>query len=162
MTTEQHLEQLERQVRRANRTGIAALAVVMAGLILLAGMLATSRARAATEPEPEAVTASEFRLVDVEGKTRALLCLEDNNPRLRFYDEQGTVRATFKLDTYGPGLVFAQENGKLAMGLGSTDNIVSLGLGHDGNLRAVFSVDEAGKPGIIFRDSTGRTFWSAP
>ena len=36
MTPEQRLEQLERQVRRANRTDIAALAVVMAGLILLA------------------------------------------------------------------------------------------------------------------------------
>ena len=157
MTPEQQVEKLERQLRRLLRIGSTVLVTVLSVVALCAGLLVTNRARAQSGPQPDVVTATEVRLVDAQGRARAVLAMEENEPRLRLYDEQGRVRASL-----GPNLVIAGADGKPGASLGVNEHASTLALGRDGNVRALLTVDEGAKPRLVFRDSTGKTSWSAP
>jgi len=92
------LDRLERFQRRAIATGgIAALVTAAAAF-----GAATRQGTAQFPPEgqPRPVKASSFELVDLGGRTRAVLRMQDGQPTLQFFDVSGamalclTVRGT--------------------------------------------------------------------
>jgi len=85
---------------------------------------------------PRVISAQEFRLVDSEGHTRAVLDLSDDGlPYFQLKDEFNTDRVWIGISS--------------ETGLAVSDV--------DGKTRLVLSVDEQGEPTLVVRDRTGRT-----
>jgi hypothetical protein len=85
---------------------------------------------------PKTISAQEFRLVDTQGRVRALLAFAENGqPFLQLRDEFETYRVW--------------------MGI-SDDTGVAL-RDVDGKTRLVLSVDEQGEPALVVRDRQHRT-----
>jgi hypothetical protein len=85
---------------------------------------------------PKTISAQEFRLVDPQGRVRAMLAFTENRePFLQLRDE---------FDTY-----------RVWMGI-STDTGIAVRDG-DGKTRLVLSVDEQGEPSLVVRDRQHRT-----
>jgi|GEM_PF-4250974 len=163
MTQEQRVEKLQRQNCRFRRTGTAvSFAVCLTGVVC-AGLLATSCTGNKGAQPPTVVTATEFRLVDSSGMTRAVLAIEHGHPLLRFLDEQGKYRASVGLQDYGPSLFFARSNGRPGTSIGVGTNGPAMAFGDSaGNPRIMLVVDSTGAPKIMLRDTTGHTAWTAP
>jgi len=161
MTSRGRCEAQRRQTRRAVRVYLTGFATILAGAALL-GMVATGCSGTGEGTARDTVTAKEFRLVNDAGETRAVLALEEDSPTLRFYDRQGRIRASLLLTEASPRLVLNDENGKPGLSLGLSEQGSALALGNAGNVRILLTVDANGSPELLFRDSTGKTSWSAP
>ena len=122
----QRLANLERQNRRFKRTGLAAM--VLAGATLLIGQ-ATPQWK---------VEAERFVIKDAEGKVRAELGMAGHGPLLALYDEDGTRRAVFGIAEKGPGIFFFDAIQKRRVDLGVAEKGPVLVL-YDENGNAVFS-----------------------
>lgn len=87
--------------------------------------------------QPQTVTAQQFRLVDANGNTRALLsCGPDGNPNLVFEDSHGHPR--------------------VKVGLEQGENPVVLVNSANGNARAQMLVEADGSLGMVLHDAEGR------
>jgi len=101
----QRLEKLERQNRRMKLAGVGAL--VIAAAFLLMGQASGPR----TLPE---VRANSFVLVDAQGRQRATLSMDMNEPGLALRDASGAIRAMLANSPQGPTLGLLDANGKAA------------------------------------------------
>ncbi|WP_455387932.1 hypothetical protein [Petrachloros mirabilis] len=85
---------------------------------------------------PKTVSAQEFRLVDTQGRARALLAFTENGqPFLQLRDE---------FDTY-----------RVWMGISNDTGVAVRDV--DGKTRLLLSVDEQGEPSLVVRDRQHRT-----
>jgi hypothetical protein len=105
----ERLERLEKQNRRLKRSGLAALILVSA--VLLMGQ-ATHRSRV--------VAAERFNLLDSTGKTRAELLMLGDGPALKLYDAQRKVRAALSIYQSTPFLGLYDPSGMARIGLTNT------------------------------------------
>lgn len=97
----------------------------------------TAEVQTTTKEEiPRTIIAQEFRLIDSQGRVRALLSFSENNePFLHFIDED--------------------ERNRVWMGI-SIDTGVAI-RDRDGKTRLLLSVDEQGEPSLVVRDRQHRT-----
>jgi hypothetical protein len=85
---------------------------------------------------PKTISAQEFRLVDTQGRVRALLAFTENSqPFLQLRDE---------FDTYRVWMGISNETGVAVRDV-------------DGKTRLLLSVDEQGEPSLVVRDRQHRT-----
>ena len=85
---------------------------------------------------PKLISAQEFRLVDTQGRVRALLAFTENNqPFLQLRDE---------FDTY-----------RVWMGISNDTGVAVRDV--DGKTRLLLTVDEEGEPSLVVRDRQHRT-----
>jgi hypothetical protein len=116
MTTEERLENLERELAATRRRS----RWLLGGLALGLGALALVWASAASVPKAEAqdavgargLLANELIIVDENGKVRAMLGVYAGGPSLGLYDENGKERATLGVYAGGPALALRDENSK--------------------------------------------------
>ncbi len=136
------------------------LFAVLAAVLVLAAGCASDK----TGQQSGVVTGSEFRLVDADGATRAVLALDNGNPVLRFMDRQGKIRTSLLMyEDGGSGLVFTQESGRPGASIGSNAAGPALAFGDGaGNVRALLTVGKDGTPKLVLKDTTGHAAWTAP
>lgn len=124
--------------------------------------------RAATERQsPEvnvrAVEASEFRLVDRDGRLRAVLESTPQGPRLAMMQEDGSIALEITLAPDGPGIRLGDENGQTRVFIGAMRDAARLGMADsDGNQRIFLGVNAKGTPTITTYDARQREVWEAP
>lgn len=147
MNTEERLEMLEKELARAKRRSVVAIA--LAGLLLAAACLGNGN-----NPK-DVIRAKEFALEDENGHIRGRLTLMKGAPGLSLNDENGTLRAGLVLVETGAGLSLYNESGKPQATLGITELGAGLLLSDaNGVERIALAVPEAG-PAIILFDETG-------
>jgi len=154
MTTEERLENLERELartKRRNRWLVAVVGLAVVGLILAwtwNKTTATVQAQAVGGAE-KVIRANAFILEDENGKTRARLGLGLNNAgpvALDLFDENGKDRVELVADMYEPRIRLYDEKGKARAWLRvGKDGSPSLDLrDENGEIRAMVSLDEYG------------------
>jgi len=131
-------------------------AAVLSGLIggTFAHWFLFSPAQA--QSEAKIVTATELRLVDESGRTRALLSLLLGKPRLIMTDDKGEFRVEMGLDAEGhPNLTLRDQAGRTraALSLSQGDPVLSF-LDTDGRRRLNLNLNHAGAPILIMRDDS--------
>ena len=123
------------------QTGVLITVGVLSGLLggIVAACLVGGVSVTAQEPTgegPAIVSAKEFRLIDRQGHTRALLALsEEGQPFLQMRDEFETSRVWVGIST---------ETGVAVHDV-------------DGKTRLVLSVDQDGSPSLVVRDRKHQT-----
>jgi hypothetical protein len=127
MTTEQRLENLERELARVKRRSRWLLATVLlgTGLVFLAAawMGTPYKALAADAAKaPTIIRANEFILEDTTGKTCAHMIGEAEGPAFRLFDQKGKRRAAISVNKEGVGILLSDENGKMRAALSSEKN----------------------------------------
>ena len=155
MTTDERLENLERELTRAKRrnrwlvVGLAVVGVALAWTITKSTS-GTQTREAAKEPKnAQVIRATAFVLVDDEGRERGKLEMGENGPSLDLYDETGKTRAmlaagkdlagsalclyddkgkSYSVLLFEGGLFLRDENGKLRAGLNVSGGQASLEL----------------------------------
>jgi len=145
MTTEERLENLERELARAKRRNRCLLAAVLLGagvVILAAAWIGTpEKALAANAAKaPTIIRANGFIVEDANGKSRIMLAMTEDGPTLSLLDENGKGRAILNVirgvailglndengkpramlgvSKEGPAIGLTDENGKTRVGLG--------------------------------------------
>ena len=155
MTTEERLEIVEKELaaakRRIGRLVIGGAVALVCIAILLAAWL-----------RPAEVRARKFVLVDGDGKTRALLTVDEDGPRLGLTDESGKARAELRVAKNGPTLNLSDKNGNARAGLSVLKDgpVLDLDKG-SGKTRALLTVEEGG-PGMRLYGENDKILWSAP
>ena len=87
MNIDERLERLEKQMRFYKRLVIVLALVIVAGVTM--GQADYSK-RVVTKPTyGEEIQATQFLVVDKEGRTRAFIGMFGNDPGIRLYDENG-------------------------------------------------------------------------
>lgn len=123
------------------QTGMLITVSILSGLLggIVAASLVGGSHVTAQEPAgelPGIVSAKEFRLIDRQGHTRALLSFNgEGQPFLQMVDEFDTDRVWFGI---------SKETGVAVRDV-------------DGKTRLVLSVDEDGLPSLVVRDRTHQT-----
>ena len=122
MTTEERLENLERELTRVKRNnrllmlGTVILAVLVLGWYPLTQQWVSSAYAQGTPTGPKIMRANQFILEDENGKPRASLVLVKDGPVLSLDDENGKTRATLALSKIGPVLrEILWQGGKIAL-----------------------------------------------
>ncbi len=155
MTTEERLENLEREVGRAKRRSRWLLAALGLGLAALALVWALAGGAPGAE-----VRARRLVLEDDEGRERATLEMGAYGPRLRLLDAAGQDRARLAVIADDSGLSLADENGKFCALLRVSKEGRALGLADEnGKPRVVLCVR---KDGSVLSLEKGKEIWSAP
>jgi len=159
MTTEERLENLERELARAKRRTRRLLAgavlVLGIGLVVWAFGPDKTLAQVAAGGVKE-VRANQFLLVDENGKPRAKLSVDKDGPWLVLADENGKDRAALGVDEDGPRLALLDANGKVRAGLAMDEDGPGLYLyDENDNLRVMVSVDKDGS-GLSLSDENGK------
>jgi len=116
MTTEERLENLERELKktkagltaskRRNRWMLGGVALLILGCLAIA----------ATPGNNRTIRANTFILEDANGKPRASMSMDKDGPSLVMCDANGKTRAGMSASEDGSGLVLADENGNLIWG----------------------------------------------
>jgi hypothetical protein len=178
-------------MRRREVLLIIALTVV-AGVVggALSNRVFMARTAAAQEAEQQrkVITAEEFRLVDEDGKIRAVLVAGSKGDiSINFYDRYDENRATLGLSSEGQpvlklfdqgSLEFADKNGQIRVRVDvAYDGSPSLRLyDEDGRSRAALgcvsletadtartgSVEKRAESSLVLSDKQGKVMWSAP
>ncbi len=151
---EERLESLERQNRRIKLAGLAAL--VIAGAVVLTG-LAWPRGSASGQAGKSAtvIRATEFVLVDAQGRTRAALEMYMGGPELVLYDANGKLRARLDVSPDGQGLRLYDANEKARAVLNVIADQPGLAVSDaNGKMGAVLSVLADG-PVLSLNDAQG-------
>lgn len=123
MTTEERIEKLEAELietktgltaaKRLTRRLMAGAGVVMGMFALFVAVRAiTGVAQSQTGDSNKIITAKEFRVVDDQGKKRAVLAMAKDGPHLDLCDENGRSRAVLSTSKYEPGLTLYDKTGK--------------------------------------------------
>lgn len=129
-------------------------AAVLSGLIGGASAHWFFFSPAQAQPEAKAVNATELRLVDETGRTRALLSLLLGKPRLIMTDDKGEFRMEMGLDAEGhPNLTLRDQAGRTraALKLNQGDPVLSF-LDTGGRRRVTLKLNASGAPIMIMRD----------
>ena len=151
---EERLERLERALRTAKRRSRWLLAA--GGLAAVGCFLAWVVGNTATTAQahgPKVIRANQFILEDETGKTRAMLTVDKDGPRLCLDDQNGKCRATLHMAKDGPSLRLFDESDKPRVGLAISDE--------SGKVRAGLAVTKAGS-GLVLSDESGKVIWSRP
>jgi len=164
MTTEERLENLEKELARAKRRNRLLLAAVMlgAGAVILAAawigtpekVLAENAAKA-----PTILRANGFILEDENGKSHAIMSATKDGPALWMFDENGVPRAGLSLLKDEPRLALFDKNGKVRASLLALKAGPGLALfDENGKTRAELTTMGKGKdmPGLILYDENGK------
>lgn len=135
VTTEERLDQLERELSRAKRrqrwllavVGLAIVGAILAWTLTKTTPAAHTQAVGGTErvvhantkdifdevsSQPQVVRATAFVLVDDEGRKRGKLEMASIGPTLGLCDESGKTRAELVVSADGPALCLYDEKGK--------------------------------------------------
>jgi len=149
---EERLEKLERTTRRY-RLVLAGLSMaILATGVIWVVMVTTSRALAQKTGEArKIIRASQFDLVDENGKDHGGLCVtKDGTALLVLMDENGMTRFQVYVTNEGPVLNLVDENGqkRVALGPGKTEQAGKLTTYTESSLRLI--------------DRGGSVIWSAP
>ena len=105
------------------------------------------------------VTATEFRLVDDAGRTRALLSLLRGRPRLIMLGETGEFQMELGIDQENsPALRFRDPDGKprVRLALASSGAPDLSFMDRSGNDRSVLALSRDGAPALRMNDEAGR------
>jgi hypothetical protein len=124
MTTEQRLDMLENELKRA-KVFIGCLL----GTFVSALIIGTVGAASTEWPKligANKIIANSFFLKNEEGKTTALLTTDEKGPSLNLFDENGKTRILLNVTEGQPSLILSDENGKLRAALGYTKSGPSL------------------------------------
>ncbi len=137
---------------------LALVVIGLAGLVggALSNWLLQSQAQAGTS---KLLTGTELRLLDENGRTRALLSLMRGKPRLIMTDENGEFRIEIGMAAGGePGLWLRDQDGRARIGLTLSNsgepNLHFMDAG--GSKRAAIRLNSDGSPAFFLRDETGR------
>jgi hypothetical protein len=167
MTTEERLEKLERELAAAKRRNhwlLTIMALIIGGLTLVWTLTKTTSAAYAQEAEAvqKIIRASEFVLVDENGKIRAALSVSKDGAGLTLWDENGKFRASLSANKDGTMLGLRDENGKLRASLSAVKDGPGLDLfDENGKPRAGLAVLKDGSL-LHLKDENGKTIWRAP
>jgi endogenous inhibitor of DNA gyrase (YacG/DUF329 family) len=159
VTAENRLAKLEKELRSAKRrdcgllVGLAlCLGIGIAGWTLRQRMASTQRAGAVQKE----IHANKFLLEDENGKARALLYMDKNEPTLALSDENGKFSAFLTVNKNGPRLILSDENGKASAFLSVNKNEPSLEMYDEtGEIRAVLHVSK-NEPSLSLADEKGK------
>ncbi len=159
------LEALSQRIARLERTsgrwkGLASIALVLAGMVVLIGAAAGKKAKS-----PAEVRTQRMVLVDKAEKGRAeLLVTADNQPALMLADDTGKSRLMLSLTRYGePTLSFVDAGGTRRVLL-SVDLYGTLLRFTDdaGNPRAALVVPSNGEPELELLSKDDKVLWRVP
>ncbi|MGO8703056.1 MAG: hypothetical protein ACLQVA_04495 [Candidatus Brocadiia bacterium] len=155
MTTEERLEKLEKE-SAAGKRRVRWLAIGGAVGLACVAILVALRAR------PAEVQARRFVLVDANGKTRALLSMEQFGARLSLDDAEGKTCAELYVVKTGPVLSLSDWSGNEHARLSVLKDGPVLNLGYgSGKTRALLTVEEGGA-GMRLYGGNHKILWSAP
>lgn len=179
MTTEERLEKMEIELKRAMRYNRILLAVVL--LAAAAMTVAVAMTAGKSVSHENIIKASGFILVDEKGKERAILAMGGGEPSLELRDENEKLLASLSIlfdepilslhgadancnycavlgvFENGPGLRLIGENGKSRASLAMAGDSPLLGLVDEkGNIRAGLSVFKDGTR-LILSDESGKS-----
>lgn len=138
---EQRVERLE-QANRRLKTGVLALAAVVAGFVCLA----------ATEPAAKVVRAERFEMVSPEGVARAVLGPSSyGSPGLQFNDRNGKLRVVLGVvgDTPHLHLLDTDDKTRIALSVDTDGSPVPALNGPDGKPQALFGVLDDGSLSLV-------------
>jgi len=133
-----------------------------AALALAAGLmggLAGSKLTAAPARAEAVLTTGEMRLVDNSGRTRLLLTLVRDKPRLFMLDEAGEYRLEIGLGAAGEPHIWLRDKegaAKIQAALTAQGRPAFRLADQKGRERAALGLSVSGHPTMIFRDEQGR------
>jgi len=120
----------------AGLTGGIIASFLILGSSVVAQPTSTDTPKTMSTDAPQTISAQEFRLVDTQGRIRALLAFTENSqPFLQLRDEFDTHRVW--------------------MGISNDTGVAVRDV--DGKTRLLLSVDEQGEPSLVVRDRQHRT-----
>lgn len=142
----ERVKRLERQNKLIKLTGIAV--ILGMAFMLLVG---------AKEKVPKEIVAESFRVVDTQGRIRAVLFVDQEGPALGLLDERGKLRATIAIDQEGPllGLYDKREKTRAELAILQIGPRLSLS-DENGKIRAGLAVIPEG-PALALSDKYGKT-----
>jgi hypothetical protein len=151
MTIEERVENMEMGLACAKRRNRLLLAGVLLSFVLLAAAMTAGIAS-----REDIVNAKQFNLLDDNGKTRAVLVVDEDGPLLSLNDENGKPHAILNANKDGSALDLFDKNGKLRVILAVDVNGSTLFLADENKkLRASLAEDVDG-PRLCLRDENGK------
>lgn len=141
-----------------NGLGKIFMAGLLAGFLGAAGFQALSSATAARAQDPRLLITGELRLTDNSGRTRLLLTLVRDKPRLFMLDNNGEYRLEMGLGETGePHIWLRDADGAAKVQVALTGKgLPSFTLAdRQGRDRAVLALSQSGEPTLILRDPKG-------
>ena len=135
------------------------LFALLAGFLGAAGFQALSSASPARAQDPRLLTTGELRLTDNTGRTRLLLTLVRDKPRLFMLDGDGEYRLEMGLGETGEPHVWLRDaDGAAKVQVALTGKgLPSFTLAdRQGRDRAVLALSQSGEPTLILRDPKGK------
>jgi len=138
----------------------ACLAVLALAAGFLGGLAGSHLTAAPARADNQAVlSAGELRLVDDGGRTRLLLTLVRDKPRLFMLDEAGEYRLEIGLGEAGEPHIWLRDKegaAKIQAALNAQGRPAFRLVDQRGRERAALGLSAAGHPTMIFRDDQGR------
>lgn len=132
------------------------------GAALFKGLSSSGEAMAQANSQgssPSIISAEEFRLNDSSGRTRLLMTLIRDKPRLFMLDSEGEYRLEMGLGDAGePHIWLRDANGSAKVQVALTGKgLPAFTLADQkGRERAVLALSQSGEPTMILRDSNGK------
>ena len=168
MTTEERFEKLERELAHAKRrnrwlmlAGLSLALGLCASLWAIAGGAGTAQAQVGEKAE-KIIRANKFILEDADGKTRAVLVVFNDEPRLLLSDKKGKTRVFLAMFKNDPVLCLRDEKGKTRAFLDVNKYGPGLSLlDEKGKTRATLAVLKSG-PMLRLYDEKSKIIWQAP
>ncbi len=157
----ERVKRLERQNKLIKLTGI--VVVLVMAFVLLVG---------AKEKVPKEIVAEKFRVVDTQGRTRAILSvLQEGSELLEgsgllLYDEKGRTRVGLSVLQEGSGLLegsalsLYDKNASIILALDQKGQRLGF-FDKNGKNRALLAADQLGTA-LYLLDENGKTVFSAP
>lgn len=159
MTTDERLEKLELELRRAKgrfRWLLAGVGLGLVSMVVVYGPWLASLTAHASEGTPKEVRAASFVLEDANRKPRASLGMDEDGLVLRMRYENGNIGAALCLHDEKMVLSLADNSGKPRAVLGLAKNMPMLCLYDEREQsRATLAVLADG-PHLVLRDEKGK------
>ncbi len=119
------------------------------------------RSRKPAKPPHRAIEATQFRLVDRNGRLRAVLEMSRSGPHLAMLHEDGTPALELALSRDGPCVRLTDGDGATRVFVGATRGSARIGMADDeGTQRVFLGVGAKGTPGLTLYDGHQRRVWT--